>query len=298
MVNWAHNNEFLENLYDGVYGVDDSRTILFWNRAAEELTGYKAAEVIGRFCYDEILSHLNERGERLCGKSCPMLKTMADQIVREEQVYLRHKQGQQIAVNMRFIPATDDQGNVIGAMALFVKSGTPTNPSQIKELMRKAFLDSLTGLANREYMENKVRMLLASESERGSRSFSMLFFQLENLREVNDEFGMSVGNEVLKIMAKTIAENMDDGDILSRWQGGLFMLLCYKSQKGMLLNWANKVRDLIQTAGQKYKEELELFICVGGAIAHTGATEEYLYKTLEEQIKARRHQDKGLEIVG
>lgn len=294
MVNWLQNRDFLETLYDGVYGVDDSRTILFWNKAAEELTGYKSAEVIGRFCYDEILEHLNERGERLCAKACPILATMQDGMMREAQVTLRHKQGQQIPVKMRFIPAKDVQGGISGALAIFVKNGAYTNPAQIKELMRKAFLDSLTGLANREYMESKVRLLLASPN---NLSFSMLFFQLENLREINDLLGTEAGNGILKMMARLIDDNLDEGDVVCRWQGGLFMLLCYRSQKGMLLNWAHKVRDLIQAAGRK-EYEAELVVCVGGAIAHSGATEQYLYKTISEQIKLSRQQEKGLEIVG
>ncbi len=297
MVNWLQNSDFLETLYDGVYGVDDSRTILFWNKAAEELTGYKSAEVIGRFCYDELMVHVNEKGERLCNNSCPMLLTMQDGLLREEQVILRHKKGHQVPVKMRFIPAKDSQGNTIGALALFIKSGMSTEPAQIKELMRKAFLDSLTGLANREYMESKVRMLLSTANERGNRSFSMLFFQLDNLREINDCLGSETANEILKLMASLIAENMDEGDIVCRWQGGLFMLLCYRSQKGMLMNWAHKVRDIIK-ASCRMKFETELVVCVGGAIAHTGATEEYLYKTIAEQIKLSRQQENGLEIIG
>ena len=48
----------LNSLYDGVYVVDTQRIILFWNKAAEQMTGYSAAEVLGKSCKDDILNHI------------------------------------------------------------------------------------------------------------------------------------------------------------------------------------------------------------------------------------------------
>ena len=45
----------LDNTYEGIYFVDAARKITFWNKGAERITGFTAAEVIGSFCYDNIL---------------------------------------------------------------------------------------------------------------------------------------------------------------------------------------------------------------------------------------------------
>lgn len=45
----------VDNLHDGVYFVDSSRQILYWNQAAERISGYTAAEVLGRPCFDNVL---------------------------------------------------------------------------------------------------------------------------------------------------------------------------------------------------------------------------------------------------
>lgn len=54
--------EILENLHDGVYFVDTKRQITFWNKGAERISGYTAAEVVGSSCADGILIHMDCRG--------------------------------------------------------------------------------------------------------------------------------------------------------------------------------------------------------------------------------------------
>ena len=48
----------IDNLYDGVYFVDRDRTITYWNKGAERIAGYSAAQAIGRRCRDNLLNHV------------------------------------------------------------------------------------------------------------------------------------------------------------------------------------------------------------------------------------------------
>lgn len=64
--------KLLENLYDGVYFVDSQRRILYWNKGAERISGYCASELLGRFCYDNILDHVDESGRQFCMSGCPL----------------------------------------------------------------------------------------------------------------------------------------------------------------------------------------------------------------------------------
>ena len=58
----------------GVYAVDMSQTILFWNRSAERILGFKANQIIGRRCY-EVLRNLPEEGSTpICIESCPSIR--------------------------------------------------------------------------------------------------------------------------------------------------------------------------------------------------------------------------------
>ncbi|MCR4320583.1 MAG: PAS domain-containing protein [Candidatus Brocadiaceae bacterium] len=65
----------LENLYDGVYFVDCDRKILYWNKGAENITGYTSPEVIGKRCSDNI-TQIDDSGVQLCMTTCPLAKTV------------------------------------------------------------------------------------------------------------------------------------------------------------------------------------------------------------------------------
>ena len=49
--------KILDNLYEGVYIVDKNRKIIFWNKSAERITGFKNFEVLGKRCSENILIH-------------------------------------------------------------------------------------------------------------------------------------------------------------------------------------------------------------------------------------------------
>jgi PAS domain S-box-containing protein len=64
--------DLIENLYDDIYFVDRNRCVSYWNKGAEFITGYFAAQVVGRRCRDNILNHVTENGRELCSTHRPL----------------------------------------------------------------------------------------------------------------------------------------------------------------------------------------------------------------------------------
>ena len=109
----------VDNLHDGLYFVDPDRIILFWNKAAEKISGFTAEEVVGKPCSANILTHVDADGNQLCLGLCPLAASMADRQPREAEVYMHHKDGHRIPVSVRVSALTDAEGNVIGGIELF-----------------------------------------------------------------------------------------------------------------------------------------------------------------------------------
>lgn len=70
--------DLLDNLHEGVYFVDTDRRITYWNKSAEQITGYPASVAVGKHCRDKFLNHVTENGAELCLPQCPLAATMKD----------------------------------------------------------------------------------------------------------------------------------------------------------------------------------------------------------------------------
>ena len=136
----------LDSIFDGVYFVDAERKITYWNRGAENLTGYSAREAMQRHCYDNFLGHVDEKGCALCTNGCPLTSTLLDGLRRESEVFLRHKLGHRVPVCVRVAPITDKQsGQIIGTVELFSDvSAKKRVERRVHELEGIAFRDNLT----------------------------------------------------------------------------------------------------------------------------------------------------------
>ena len=115
--------EFLDQVQDGLYVVDAGRKIVFWNRAAEELTGFPAAAVIGRSCGDPgLLNHRTTDGESLCGEeSCPLQRCMTTQTggTVPHLILMNTASGRPLPISLSVGPLHARDGSGVGAIALF-----------------------------------------------------------------------------------------------------------------------------------------------------------------------------------
>ena len=181
-------DRILNNLRDGLYVTDLDRTIAYWNKAAEEISGYSAAEVIGRSCADNILNHVDDDGNDLCFGMCPLAECLGDGKSRESEIYMHHRDGHRIPISVRTSVLTNAEGNVIGGIELFTDiSNRSANELRIKELEKLALLDTLTQLANRNYIEKEIRNRF-DEKKRFDITFGILFIDIDHFRNFNDMF--------------------------------------------------------------------------------------------------------------
>ena len=145
----------LDNLYDGVYIVDTNRKIIYWNDAAEDLTGYKSSDIVGSYCFDNILNHVDIHGSKLCLHGCPLTASIKDDEMKMADVFLHHKDGYRIPVFVKAIPYKDSNGKILGAIKIFTENSERKQIlEKIKNLNNLAMLDELTQIPNRRYIEN------------------------------------------------------------------------------------------------------------------------------------------------
>ncbi len=145
----------LDNIYDGVYIVDSDRTIVYWNKGAERITGFKGAEVLGKQCRDNVLVHVDSHGTSLCSSDkCPAQFVINGGDERIEEVFLSHKEGYRLPVLTRISSLVDENGKIIGAIEIFTDNREVyENRAKIETLEKLAMLDGLTEIGNRKYAQ-------------------------------------------------------------------------------------------------------------------------------------------------
>lgn len=241
----------IESLYDGVYFVDRKRKITLWNKSAERLTGYSADEVVGQFCFDNILDHIDRLGNHLCFGGCPLHACMEDREPREAAVYLKHKNGTRIPVVVKVMPIVEDD-EVIGAVEIFSDNYQYFKTlKELGEFRDKAFTDQLTGLPNRHYLEE----FLNENEFFGRKTLSVLFADIDDFKYVNDTYGHDYGDVVLKEVSKAIKGSIKKSDEVFRYGGEEFMALVFDDDPNQAKIIAERIRGVIEDLVIKHDEE-------------------------------------------
>lgn len=224
----------LERISDGVYFVDLNRRILFWSEGAHRLSGYTSEDVVGHYCQDDILCHVDYSGTRLCRDGCPLLACMRDGSAREARVFLHNKHGRRVPVLVKVQPLRGDDGQIVGAVEIFSDDTAQAETLRRTEEMRKmALLDHLTQLPNRRYLELSLQSAMGEFHALGM-PFGILVLDLDRFKEVNDQYGHAAGDRVLQETARTIAASLRPTDVVARWGGDEFVALIHHASLDLL----------------------------------------------------------------
>ena len=237
-------SDVLNNLCDGIYFVDLNRKITFWNKAAEEITGYYSDEIVGKFCRDNLLNHIDEAGNPLCIVSCPLYHTMIDGIQRRANVFLRHKTGHRLPISVNIFPVKEN-GEIVGAVEVFTQASSVVYEDRLIETLSEiAMNDELTGLPNRRYLSSFLEYRI-NEYNRFNIPTTVLFIDIDNFSNVNNKYGHDAGDAVLKNITTSISKSMSNADLFGRWGGEEFLGVFSLKNETEAFFLAEKVRVLI-----------------------------------------------------
>lgn len=127
--------------------------------------------------------------------------------------------------------------------------------------------DTLTGLANRRTLNDCLEQEF-SRFQRYGNPVSLIMFDIDNFKRVNDNFGHDAGDDVLKAISTQAGEVVRDADIIGRWGGEEFLVICPDTDvEGARLN-AEKLRRVIEN--YDFEDIGTLTCSFGVASIHTG----------------------------
>jgi len=125
--------------------------------------------------------------------------------------------------------------------------------------------DRLTGLFNRRYFDEIFAQQLA-QAKRYNDNLSVLFIDIDNFKDINDNYGHAFGDEVLRNVSSIINSKKRDSDIAARYGGEEFVLLMTRTDAESALIVAERLRLQIATTPVANKDQ-NVYVTISGGIA-------------------------------
>lgn len=244
----------LDSSKQGIYIVRPDRTILYWNKGAEAITGYTAADIVGRRCPDTGLKHIDSSGRPLCELNCPLLETAVRGNERTERVTVRRSDGMRVPIRTRFIPIREN-GRVEAVAEVFEQiSAEVYDDHMISTLSYELMHDKETGLPNKEYLGNFIRYKV-SEFLLFNQKCAVLRADLNGIEDYVDEHGDVRGGELLAAAARHVSAKVRRSDVIGRWGKSEIIGVYMYGELEDLHVIGEKFRSLIKEALVPYKAE-------------------------------------------
>jgi diguanylate cyclase (GGDEF)-like protein/PAS domain S-box-containing protein len=233
---------------EGIYVLDREGRLQFMNQEAEKLLGWTAAELRDRNFHD-VVHYQKADHTPMAEDECPVLKTInTGRTYRTEEDVFTRKDGTLFSASVVATPLIEDEG-IVGSVAAFQditdRKQAADELRRLNELLaRQATTDPLTGIANRL----KFNEALRSEIRRSMRynvPLSLIMFDIDHFKTINDTYGHHSGDTVLRDLTKLVSKNVRINDEFARWGGEEFMIMVTNTSLPHAGKFAEKLRALI-----------------------------------------------------
>ena len=211
-----------DHLFDAVVVTDAQGIITDWNIGSEKLYGYTESEAIGQ---SVSMLHVPEDTDHITAE---VLAAVAQKGEWTGEVRMLKKDGSIGWIESMCIPIMDDNNEMIGALG--INRDISKRVYETEQLRYHARFDHLTNIPNRYSLIDRIDHLI-NQYDRNQNAFSLLFFDLDKFKQINDTHGHTFGDLVLKEVAARISKCIRKTDMVARLGGDEFILLFENTYK-------------------------------------------------------------------
>ncbi|MCU1591124.1 MAG: diguanylate cyclase/phosphodiesterase with sensor(s) [Frankiales bacterium] len=210
--------------------------ILTWNRGAERLYGYLAADVIGR--------HVDLLDPQHAGVEIQYLLRVlsAGESVLGLETVRRRRDGAMLDVSLTISPIFNELDEVIAASV--IGRDISDRKRLERQLAAQSTYDDVTGLPNRALLDDRLALGLARSVRRG-RPLAVLFVDIDRFNAINARHGYVVGDQVLAEVAARLHATAGLGDTVARFGGDEFVVLSDETSKGEVADLAERIGAIL-----------------------------------------------------
>ncbi len=171
---------------------------------------------------------------------------------------------------------------------------------EVKTTRREAGTDSLTGIGNRKTFDGCLRQEAINAMETGE-ELSLLLADIDFFKKFNDEYGHQIGDQVLKLLANTLTENIKGSDIAARYGGEEFAVILPRTALQPAFSVAENIRQKLAKKSILNKRTGQhlgsITLSIGVAQFEFGESLTGLISRADEALYAAKHQGRNKVVI-
>ena len=237
-----------------IFVLDPQHRVTDWNRACEMLTGISAEEMVGtanhwqafyqekRSCLADLV--IDSAEKHSLGALYPAAKNseLLDEGFHAEK-WLDAVGGARRYLSVDAVPIYNHAKELVAVIETL--HDLTERKKMEEDLTRLATTDPLTGICNRGKIEESLQQEIVRIARYGS-PMTIILFDIDGFKKINDRLGHSSGDQALKEVAATVAKQIRATDVLGRWGGDEFMVLCPQTMVDDAVTIAEKLRQQVE----------------------------------------------------
>ncbi|MCS7203167.1 MAG: GGDEF domain-containing protein [Thermodesulfovibrio sp.] len=180
--------------------------------------------------------------------------------------------------NISHIPVLDKKNRVVGIISL---------RDILREFPGIVFIDTLTGVNNRTYLS-----MLTLKLQKLKTIYCVLMIDIDNFKLINDKYGHSAGDRVLREIAKTIRENVKGYDEVIRYGGEEFVVILYRCPPDHAFKIAERLRQKVKLIRIPEIENSVITVSIGMVISSRRESLDKLIKKADEAMYTAKREGK------
>lgn len=253
----------LESLPVGVWLIDAQGNITHINHAGQKIWG--GMRNVGIAQYGEYKGWLAATGKRIAPEEWAAARALKNgETSLDETIDIECFDGTHKTIANSAVPILDSDNNIVGVA---VVNQDITERHRLEErLAYLASYDTLTGLPNRSLFSDRLAQAMA-RTNRNTNRLALLLLDLDRFKEVNDTFGHSIGDMLLKLVADRMQQGLREVDTIARLGGDEFtMILENIADTDAATRVACKVKDAFTQPFILHTHQLSITPSIGIAL--------------------------------
>lgn len=296
----------IDHVDNGIVLLDPMNSIVIWNQFMERHSGVKSQDIVGKNIFD-VFPDLPRTWLELKLKSVKLLKSYSFiSWTQRPCLFKLTPKNQLIGDSLEvmfqdstFFPVVDQNRGDTG-VCIVIKDVTEMVKAtrQIEEmkdvtqtLADMANYDALTAVFTRSYIEKQLKVEF-NRAKRYHSDFSLILFDIDLFKKVNDTYGHLAGDEVLKQVCRTISGHLRDSDIFGRFGGEEFIILLPNATEETTRIVTEKLRALVEDLTTPF-ESFKIRITISqGFVQYNESIQDY-FQMIHEADLAMYHSKKS-----